>query len=83
MGVNLFQYKTTISQLLLVYPILPAYPLGCFGWDELGTGHDAQLAQLFTLLLEPALEGAVTNSGGSRHLTFQVTFHRSIPPYLL
>ena len=71
------------KQLSFIYSILLANPLYRHGWQELASGRDAPLTQLFTLLLEPALEGAVTNSGGSRYLTFQVTFHRSIPPYLL
>ena len=31
----------TISQFPFVYPILPAYPMGSSGRDELSTGHDA------------------------------------------
>ena len=71
------------KQLSFIYSILLANPLYRHGWQELCPWCNTPLAQLFTLLLEPALEGAVTNSGGSRYLTFQVTFHRSIPPYLL
>ena len=59
MGVNLFQYKTvTISQLFLIYPILPAYPLGSFGWDEFRRGHHSQFSQEGCVLAQPATEGA-------------------------
>ena len=68
------------KQLSFIYSILLANPLYRHGWQELCPWCNTPLAQLFTLLLEPALEGAVTNSGGSRYLTFQVTFHRSFPP---
>ena len=61
--------------LSLVNPILVADPLHRHGWQELALGRDAPLAQLFALLFHPAMEGAVTHSGGTRHLTFQVTFH--------
>ena len=91
MGVNLFQYKTTNqcvfpvspSQLLLLNPILAADPLHGDGWQELCSWCNTPLAQLLTLLFHPAVEGAVTHSGGSRHLTFQVTFHLAFTIYHL
>ena len=65
------------KQLSFIYSILLANPLYRHGWQELCPWCNTPLAQLLTLLLHPAMEGAVTHSGGSRHLTFQVTFHLS------
>ena len=76
-------FPVSPSQLPFIYPILPAEPLHRHGWQELALGRDAPLAQLFALLLHPAMEGAVTHSGGSRHLTFQVTFHLAFTIYYL
>ena len=76
-------FPVSPSQLLLINPILAADPLHGDGWQHLCPGRDAPLCQRLTLLTQPAMEGAVTHSGGSRHLTFQVTFHLAFTIYYL
>ena len=76
-------FPVSPSQLLLINPILAADPLHGDGWQELCSWCNTPLAQLLTLLFHPAVEDAVTHSGGSRHLTFQVTFHLAFTIYYL
>ena len=82
-GTNQCVFPVSPSQLLLINPILAADPLHGDGWQELCSWCNAPLAQLLALLFHPAVEGAVTHSGGARHLTFQVTFHLAFTIYYL